>query len=158
MAEIKFPRVLVIGAGMAGSEAAFFLAEKGVPVVLVENKTLQMNPAQKIPSFAELVCTNSLKSKDPNSAHGLLKTEMNHFGSLILKAANIHAVPAGDALAVDREKFSEEVTQTLKNHPLIRVVEAEAENPLIITTSGPSHWIFGSVSERTSFCFPVDLI
>lgn len=162
MAENKFPRVLVIGAGMAGSEAAFFLAQKGVPVVLVENKTLQKNPAQKIPNFAELVCTNSLKSKDANSAHGLLKAEMNAFGSLILKAAEIHAVPAGDALAVDREKFSEEVTNTLKSHPLIRVVEMEAENPEImmkelecsfaIIASGPlttkklETWIMSEVS------------
>lgn len=162
MVDFKSTRVLVIGAGMAGSEAAYFLAEKGVSVVLVENKTLQRNPAQKIDTFAELVCTNSLKSKDANSAHGLLKTEMNAFGSLILKAANIHAVPAGDALAVDREKFSEEVTNTLKNHPLIRVVEAEAENPVemmkqfecsyVIIASGPlttkklENWIMSEVS------------
>src|SRR5690606_18395876 len=87
-------RVLVIGAGLAGSEAAMYLAKKNIPVVLVEGKTLKLNPAQKLPQFAELVCTNSLKSLDPASAHGLLKAEMKSLGSLIIEAAQKHAVPA----------------------------------------------------------------
>ncbi|WP_408099139.1 methylenetetrahydrofolate--tRNA-(uracil(54)-C(5))-methyltransferase (FADH(2)-oxidizing) TrmFO [Peredibacter sp. HCB2-198] len=123
-------RVLVIGAGLAGSEAAMFLARNGVHVVLIEAKTLKLNPAQKIPTFGELVCTNSLKSLDPNSAHGLLKSEMKAMGSFIIESAEKHAVPAGDALAVDREKFSAEITEKLKAHPMIQVVDLEAANPI----------------------------
>lgn len=123
-------RVLVIGAGLAGSEAAWFLAQKGVQVRLVESKTKKLNEAQKIPFFTELVCTNSLKSLDPDSAHGLLKTEMRALGSLVLENATKHAVPAGDALAVDRDLFSQAMTQDLKNHPLIEVIEEEASDPL----------------------------
>ncbi|MBD67025.1 MAG: methylenetetrahydrofolate--tRNA-(uracil(54)-C(5))-methyltransferase (FADH(2)-oxidizing) TrmFO [Halobacteriovoraceae bacterium] len=140
-------RVLVIGAGLAGSDASFYLAEKGVQVVLVENKTLTKNPAQKIDSFAELVCTNSLKSLNPDSAHGLLKTEMEALGSLVIKCAKESAVPAGDALAVDRDKFSALITTTLHEHPNITVVAREADNPLelaaefecsdIIVATGP---------------------
>ncbi len=123
-------KVLVIGAGLAGSEAAMYLARSGVSVVLIEGKSLKLNPAQKIPTFGELVCTNSLKSLDPHSAHGLLKSEMKAMGSFIIECATMHAVPAGEALAVDRGKFSAEITQQLKNHPLIQVVEREASNPL----------------------------
>ena len=78
-------KVLVVGAGLAGSEAAMYLAKRGVEVVLVENKTLQRNPSQKLNDFAELVCTNSLKSKEPSSGHGVLKYEMNGLGSLVLE-------------------------------------------------------------------------
>lgn len=123
-------RVLVIGAGLAGSEAAMYLAHQGVSVVLVEGKTLKLNPAQKTSGFGELVCTNSLKSLDPHSAHGLLKAEMKAMGSFIIKCAEKHAVPAGDALAVDRDKFSAEITAQLRAHPLIEVVDLEASNPL----------------------------
>ena len=123
-------RVLVIGAGLAGSEASMYLAKNGISVVLVEGKSLKLNPAQKIPTFAELVCTNSLKSLNPDSAHGLLKSEMQSMGSFIISCAQKHAVPAGDALAVDRELFSQEVTAQLNAHPNITVVELEAKNPL----------------------------
>jgi methylenetetrahydrofolate--tRNA-(uracil-5-)-methyltransferase len=122
-------RVLIIGAGLAGSEAAMYLAKNNVEVVLVESKKLKLNPAQKNPNFAELVCTNSLKSLDPNSAHGLLKTEMKSFGSFIIETAEKNAVPAGDALAVDRDLFSQEVTDQIKNHPHIQVVDLEATDP-----------------------------
>ncbi len=125
-------RVLVIGAGLAGSEAAMFLARNNVQVVLVEGKTIQLNPAQKIPTFAELVCTNSLKSMEPTSGHGILKNEMKAMGSLILECGAIHAVPAGDALAVDREKFSAEITNRLSQHPNIRVVSLEADDPIAL--------------------------
>lgn len=123
-------KVLVIGAGLAGCEASHFLASKGIPVVLVENKRIKRNPAQKLESFAELVCTNSLKSKDENSAHGLLKTEMKAFGSLIVECAEKTAVPAGDALAVDREAFSNLITKSLEENELIEVVDEECANPL----------------------------
>ena len=161
----NFPkaRVLVIGAGLAGSEAAMYLAQNGISVVLVEGKALKLNSAQKIPTFAELVCTNSLKSLDPHSAHGLLKSEMKAMGSFIISCAEKHAVPAGDALAVDRELFSEEVTNRLKAHPNIQVVDLEAQNPLelkkqfecdyVIVATGPltskglEDWILKDVSQ-----------
>jgi methylenetetrahydrofolate--tRNA-(uracil-5-)-methyltransferase len=155
-------RVLVIGAGLAGSEAAMYLAKNGISVVLVEGKSLKLNPAQKIPTFAELVCTNSLKSLDPYSAHGLLKSEMRSMGSFIISCAEKHAVPAGDALAVDRELFSQEVTSQLKAHPNITVVELEAENPIelkkqyecdyVVVATGPltskalENWILKDLS------------
>jgi len=130
MSQIQQAKVLVVGAGLAGSECAMFLARKGIQVALVEVKKIKLNPAQKNSDFAELVCTNSLKSLDPSSAHGLLKTEMKKFGSLILEAADLHAVPAGDALAVDREKFSKEITDKLSSHPLIEVYHQEVSDPL----------------------------
>lgn len=125
-------KVLVIGAGLAGSDCANFLAEAGVKVVLLESKTLTKTPAQKMNTFAELVCTNSLKSKDQNSAHGLLKVEMKSHGSIVLETGYECEVPAGDALAVDREKFSERLTNKLKNHKNIEVVEREAVDPLAL--------------------------
>lgn len=123
-------KVFIVGAGLAGSEASWFLAEKGVQVVLAECKRLKLGPAQKNPDFAELVCTNSLKSMDPSSAHGLLKYEMLAMGSLILKCATKHRVPAGDALSVDRENFAREVTQKLQSHPNIQIVDIDVQNPL----------------------------
>lgn len=123
-------RVLVIGAGLAGCDASFYLAESGVEVVLIENKSLTKNPAQKITDFAELVCTNSLKSKQLSSAHGLLKSEMNMIGSLIIDTANKTAVPAGDALAVNRDEFSKLVTSRIGDHPKITVHAREAINPI----------------------------
>lgn len=155
-------RVLVIGAGLAGSEASMFLAKNGIEVILIEAKTIQLNPAQKNPDFAELVCTNSLKSLDPHSAHGLLKSEMLALGSFVIEVAQKHAVPAGDALAVDREKFSAEITLQLKKHPLIKVVELEASDPIelkkqfecdfVIIATGPlttkklEDWILKEIS------------
>lgn len=140
-------KVLVIGAGLAGVEAASFLANAGVQVVLIESKTIKRNPAQKLDGFAELVCTNSLKSKDINSAHGLLKHEMNSLGSIILESATKAAVPAGDALAVNREEFSGLITEKIKNNPNIETVEEEVVDPIAtaekhgctytITATGP---------------------
>ncbi len=156
------PKVLVIGAGLAGSEAAMFLARNGVPVILIEGKSLKLNPAQKLTTFAELVCTNSLKSLDTQSAHGLLKSEMKSMGSFIIEKALEHSVPAGDALAVDRELFSSAITQELSSHPLVTVVELEAENPLklkeqyncqyVVVATGPltskslENWILNDLS------------
>lgn len=156
-------KVLVIGAGLAGSEAAMYLARRGVKVVLAENKTVKKNPAQKIPDFAELVCTNSLKSMAAASGHGVLKYEMKGMGSLILEAGYHAQVPAGDALAVDREKFSAYVTQALRAHENIEVAEEEAQDPLammeakgcshVIVATGPltteklSDWIVANVGK-----------
>lgn len=161
-------KVLVIGAGLAGCEASYYLAQNGLEVVLVENKRIKKNPAQKLEQFAELVCTNSLKSKDVNSAHGLLKTEMLSFGSLIINSGMEAAVPAGDALAVDKEKFSELITTKLEEHSKIKVVDREASDPIALakefdcdytiiatgplTTDGLSQWIQSELS-RDDFYF-----
>ncbi len=122
-------KVLVVGAGLAGCEASYFLANKGVEVVLVEGKTIKKNPAQKISDFAELVCTNSLKSKNINSGHGLLKHEMLKLGSIIIESGQETAVPAGDALAVNREEFSALVTKKINEHKNITVIAKDATNP-----------------------------
>lgn len=143
-------RVLVVGAGLAGSEAAMYLAQNGISVVLVEGKSLKLNEAQKIPTFAELVCTNSLKSLEPYSAHGLLKSEMLAMGSYIITCAKKHAVPAGDALAVDRELFSAEVTNGLKSHPLIRVVELEAQDPMKLKAEFECDYVIIATGPLTS--------
>ena len=127
---LESKKVLVIGAGLAGCDAAILLANNGVKVVLLECKTIALNPAQKIKLFGELVCTNSLKSMSPDTGHGLLKYEMEALGSLILKKGHEHSVPAGDALAVNREEFSQDLTDTLSNHPLIEVIAVEADNPV----------------------------
>lgn len=150
-------KVLVIGAGLAGSELSYFLANHGVEVVLAESKGLKKNPAQKLSSFAELVCTNSLKSKLPHTAHGLLKEEMKFLGSLVLEMGERYSVPAGDALAVDRVKFSQGLSERLKAHPKIRIIEEDVANPLLaqekwgadytvmatgpLTNDGLSHWL-----------------
>ncbi len=120
--------VVVIGAGLAGCEAAYFLAEHDLSVVLLEMKPKKFTPAHSSPAFCELVCSNSLKSDDVyGNACGLLKEEMRRLGSLTMKAAEYARVPAGGALAVDREKFSAFVTDAIKTHPHIRICEEEAE-------------------------------
>ncbi|MDO4414633.1 MAG: methylenetetrahydrofolate--tRNA-(uracil(54)-C(5))-methyltransferase (FADH(2)-oxidizing) TrmFO [Erysipelotrichaceae bacterium] len=133
-------QALVIGAGLAGCEAAWQLAERGIHVTLAEMKPLKKSPAHHSDNFAELVCSNSLRSDALTNAVGLLKEEMRVIGSLIMKCADENKVPAGSALAVDREKFSEAVTSCIRNHPLITVVEKEYDEipdvPCIIA-SGP---------------------
>ncbi|WP_141603432.1 FADH(2)-oxidizing methylenetetrahydrofolate--tRNA-(uracil(54)-C(5))-methyltransferase TrmFO [Terrilactibacillus laevilacticus] len=132
--------VHVIGAGLAGSEAAFQLAKRGVPVKLYEMRPVKQTPAHHTDKFAELVCTNSLRSNDLTNAVGVLKEEMRRLDSLILSAADACSVPAGGALAVDRHEFSDRVTQAIKNHPLIEIVNAEVtsipDGPTIVAT-GP---------------------
>ena len=112
----------VIGAGLAGSEAAHQIAAAGVPVVLHEMRPVRMTDAHKSDGFAELVCSNSFRSDDwENNAVGLLHEEMRHAGSLILSAGDMHKLPAGGALAVDRDAFSAEVTKRLEANPLITI-------------------------------------
>ena len=121
--------VKVIGAGLAGSEAAYYLAEHGVEVELYDIKPQSLTPAHKNPDFGELVCSNSLKGRDAYSnACGLLKQEMRILGSLTMEAADAAEVPAGGALAVDRDKFSTYITQKLKNHKNINVVCKEVQS------------------------------
>ena len=124
MAEIK--PVHVVGGGLAGSEAAWQLAEAGVPVVLHEMRPQRATPAHKTDGLAELVCSNSFRSDDAETnAVGLLHEEMRRLGSLILSAGDAHQVPAGGALAVDRDGFSAAVTQRLQSHPLVTVDRGE---------------------------------
>jgi methylenetetrahydrofolate--tRNA-(uracil-5-)-methyltransferase len=127
---MKEKKVFVVGAGLAGSEASYYLAKKGIKVVLAESKSVNPNPAQKMRTAAELVCTNSLKSTSPTSGHGLLKLEMEELDSLILEIAKKTSVPAGDALAVDRILFSEKMHEALLNHPNIQMVEEDVSDPL----------------------------
>lgn len=136
----EVPKVTVIGAGLAGSEAAWQIASLGVPVVLYEMRPVKRTPAHISDQFAELVCSNSLRANGLTNAVGVLKEEMRLLNSLILRAADKHAVPAGGALAVDREGFSGEVTAMLRNHPLIEVRNEELESlpeGIVVVATGP---------------------
>lgn len=137
---MKNKQVTVIGAGMAGCEAAWQLVKRGIPVKLIEMKPVRRSAAHTGDGFAELVCSNSLKAENLTSGSGLLKAEMKLLGSLLLECAEKARVPAGGALAVDRDIFSAEATRALKEHPLveveIRAVEEIPEGPAIIAT-GP---------------------
>ncbi len=117
--------ISVVGAGLAGCEAAWQAAESGVKVRLYEMKPDKMSPAHHSPLFGELVCSNSLRSNRIQNAVGLLKEEMRHLGSLVMKAADGNSVPAGGALAVDRLGFSGAITEAIRNHPLIEIVPGE---------------------------------
>ncbi len=132
---------MIIGGGLAGSEAAWQVASRGVEVELYEMRPKKFTPAHRTPYFAELVCSNSFRSKNPEKAAGLLKEEMKLLGSLIIKLAEESSVPAGQSLAVDRVLFAQKVTQTLENHPKIKIIREEItevpeERPTIIAT-GP---------------------
>ena len=133
--------VTVVGAGLAGSEAAWQLAEMGIPVELIEMRPLKQTPAHHTAYFGELVCSNSLRAAGLTNAVGLLKEEMRHLHSLIMDAADTHSVPAGGALAVDRMGYAQAVTEKVKNHPLIHVVEKEIEeipkDGIVIIATGP---------------------
>ena len=133
--------VIVIGAGLAGCEAAWQLAKRGIPVTLHEMKPQKKSPAHHTDSFGELVCSNSLRSDQLENAVGLMKEELRRCGSLIMDCADMTKVEAGGALAVDRHAFSAEVTKRIRNHPLITVVEGEVETiPAegeVIVASGP---------------------
>lgn len=117
--------IKVIGGGLAGCEAAWSITKAGIPVELYEMKPLKFTPAHKSPQFAELICSNSFKSDREGTAAGLLKEEMRSLGSICMEAANLCRVPAGGALAVDREKFSALVTEKIRSNPLIKVIEKE---------------------------------
>lgn len=135
------PIVTVIGAGLAGSEAAFQAAEQGVEVHLYEMRKEKKTPAHKTDQFAELVCSNSLRANQITNAVGLLKEEMRQLSSVIMSAADHNSVPAGGALAVDRENFSKEITERVRNHPNITVHDEEVteipKEGIVIIASGP---------------------
>ena len=134
-------QVTVIGAGLAGSEAALWLADRGVQVTLYDQKPQKFSPAHKSAGFAELICSNSLKAERPDSASGLLKLEMKAMGSHLLTAAETARVAAGGALAVDRDVFSAAVTEMVERHPNITVrreeVTALDESAPVLVASGP---------------------
>ncbi|MBL6989506.1 MAG: methylenetetrahydrofolate--tRNA-(uracil(54)-C(5))-methyltransferase (FADH(2)-oxidizing) TrmFO [Bacteriovoracaceae bacterium] len=141
----KKKKVLVVGAGLAGIEAAYFLARHDVLVVLAECKSILKNPAQKISTFSELVCSNSLKSSDPNSAHGILKYEMEALDSLIISQAKKVAVPAGSALAVDRVAFSQNITKVINDCDNIEVLKQVVDDPQALADDiGAKHIILAS--------------
>ena len=117
--------VVIIGGGLAGSEAAWQAANRGAKVTVYEMRPKEMTQAHKTSGLAELVCSNSLGSVDPLSAPGILKEEMRRFNSLIIRVADHVKVPAGSALAVDRDRFSFEITQALESHPNIRILREE---------------------------------
>ena len=127
--------VTVVGAGLAGSEAAYQLAIRGIPVRLIEMKPKKMTPAHVSPYFAELVCSNSLRSDELTNAVGLLKEELRRLGSIVMRCADEHRVAAGGALAVDREGFARAVTEAVRALPNVEIVEEEAvsgSSPVVI--------------------------
>jgi len=134
------PEIKVLGAGLAGCEAAWQMAQRGAQVHLYEMKPVKFSPAHKSPGFAELICSNSLKAARLDSAAGLLKEEMRRLGSLLVDCAEQCRVPAGGALAVDRDEFSRLATEAVENHPHIQVhreeVTALPEGPVVVAT-GP---------------------
>ncbi len=148
-------QLTIIGAGLAGSEAAWQAAQRGVNVTLHEMKPGKFSPAHHMPGLAELVCSNSLRGDSLENAVGLLKEELRRCGSLVMEAAEATRVPAGGALAVDRQKFSEYVTAKIESHPLIRLEHGEVEcipsEGLVIVASGPltSDTLAASLSSLT---------
>ena len=145
--------VTVVGGGLAGSECALQLARRGLGVRLCEQRPAKASPAHHGALLAELVCSNSLKSTKPDSAAGLLKWELGLMGSELLEVARTCAVPAGGALAVDRDRFSAAVTERVESSPLIEVVREEVtsilEGPCVIA-AGPlcSDALFSAIAER----------
>ena len=145
--------VTVIGAGLAGCEAAYQAARLGADVVLYEMKPKKMTPAHSYKGFAELVCSNSLRSADITSGVGLLKEELARMGSLIMEAAKATSVPAGGAMAVDRTAFSDYITEKIRTNSKIQIIEEEVtkipENGITIIATGPltSDALAGEIAE-----------
>lgn len=138
---MKKTHINVIGAGLAGSEAAYQIAKRGVPVKLYEMRGVKSTPQHKTDKFAELVCSNSLRGAAITNAVGLLKEEMRRLDSVIMKAAQETQVPAGGALAVDREAFSNFITEQVSQHPLVEVIRGEItelpSDEITIIATGP---------------------
>jgi methylenetetrahydrofolate--tRNA-(uracil-5-)-methyltransferase len=162
-------KVHIIGCGLAGSEAAYFLAQRGIAITVHEMRPTKKTEAHHTGLCAELVCSNSLKSSSPLSAPGMMKAEMRLIGSLILTSAESSKVPAGEALAVERDVFSTAITQTLKNHPLIQFQEQEVtetqiqdwvqNDEIILIASGPltsdrlTRWIEAATDQQDLYFY-----
>ncbi len=133
--------IRIIGGGLAGSEAAYQIARMGGQAVLYEMRPVSRTPAHKTGYLSELVCSNSLKSKELTNAHGLLKAELRLLGALIVRVADECAIPGGKALVVDRSRFSHNVTSVILSHPRIRVVREEKtdlpHDGIVIVATGP---------------------
>ena len=134
-------RVIVIGGGLAGTEAAWQIARAGVPVTLYEMRPIRTSPAHHTEELAELVCSNSFGAKNSDRAAGLLHEELRRLGSQVIATADLHSVPAGGALAVDRAVFSSELTRALANHPLVEFKREEItkipQDRIVVLTTGP---------------------
>ena len=147
--------VNVIGAGLAGAECAWQLAKRGIKVKLFEMKPQKFSPAHSLETFAELVCSNSLRAAGLENAPGLLKEEMRAFDSIIIKSADLNSVPAGGALAVDREKFSEYISKTLSQNENIEIISGEVtkipDDSYTVIATGPltSDALFGEIAKLT---------
>jgi methylenetetrahydrofolate--tRNA-(uracil-5-)-methyltransferase len=141
MGSVNSERVIVIGGGLAGTEAAWQIAQAGVPVTLYEMRPVKTSPAHHSEELAELVCSNSFGAMATDRASGLLHEELRRLGSIIIATADKHSVPAGGALAVDRGVFSHELTTTLANHPLIELRREEVTaiplEGVVVLTTGP---------------------
>ena len=136
--------ITIIGGGLAGSEAAYQIAKRGIKVKLYEMKPQKFSEAHSNPNLAEIVCSNSFKSNLHTNACGLLKEELRYLGSLLIKIADETQVPAGQALAVDRELFAKRVTEELEKEPLIEIIHKEvtdveeiAKDGIVIIATGP---------------------
>jgi methylenetetrahydrofolate--tRNA-(uracil-5-)-methyltransferase len=138
---MKINKVIVIGGGLAGTEAAWQIAQAGVPVILQEMRPLRTSPAHHTAELAELVCSNSFGAMSSDRAAGLLHAELRRLGSIVIQTADKHSVPAGGALAVDRAVFSSELTSTLSNHPLIELRREEIKEipgeGIVVLATGP---------------------
>src|SRR5215510_15000396 len=147
--------ITVIGGGLAGSEAAYQIAQHGQKVRLFEMRPVRQTPAHRTDRLAEIVCSNSLKSDQPYNASWLLKEELRRFGSILLQIADSVRVPAGSALAVDREQFAARVTETISNEPNIELIREEVQeiprDGVVVVASGPLTSDSLSVSIR-QFC------
>lgn len=156
-------RVAVVGAGLAGTEAAWQLAQRGYEVSLHEMRPNRLTPAHQTGLAGEMVCSNSFKSDDPASATGILKAELTRLDSLVLHAARIHRVPAGLSLAVDREAFARELTEALQKHPKITWIEGvvsapDPETPTLLasgplTDEGLASWMTDHLGQRRLFFY-----
>jgi methylenetetrahydrofolate--tRNA-(uracil-5-)-methyltransferase len=147
------PRIKIVGAGLAGCECAFQLAERGHSVELFEMRPVRMTPAHQTSNLAELVCSNSFRSASPTNAVGLLKREMSLLGSLVIRCAEEARVPAGDAFAVDRQRFSAAVTRAMETQPNIKIRREEVtsldHDGVLVVATGPltSHPLFEAINE-----------
>ena len=147
--------ITIVGGGLAGSEAAWQAASQGVPVTLFEMRPVRPTAVHKTDRLAELVCSNSFRGDKLDNAVGLLKEEMRRMGSLVMRAAEASRVPAGAALAVDRERFSQTITESLEGHPLITIVREEVP---AIPESSERHPVILATGPLTSEALSADLV